>query len=99
MLSFFDRIPPAKKPKDSSAANIHAISLLRRGGRNWNMSPALEACELVVLAQADKRPLPFPLEVNGDPVDGEGTVVYQFALPMDHNGADAPRNAPTEGQP
>ena len=99
MLSFFDRIPPAKKPKDAAAASIHAISLLRRGGRNWNMSPALEACELVVLAQADKRPLPFPLEVNGDTVAGEGTVFYQFALPMDHAGADAPATTNNQGQP
>lgn len=99
MLSFFDRIPPAKKPKDAGAAGIHAISLLRRGARNWDMSPALEACELVVLAQADKRPLPFPLEVNGDPVAGEGTVFYQFALPMDHAGADKPANTNNPGQP
>lgn len=99
MLSFFDRIQPSKKSKDSGTANLSALALLRRGARRWDMSPALEACELVVVAQADKRPLPFPLQVNGDPVGGEGTVIYQFALPMDHSSADDPRNSLDEAQP
>jgi hypothetical protein len=48
VLSFFDRIPPAKNDKTSSA---EAFTLLRRGMHNLNMSQALEAGEMVVLAE------------------------------------------------
>lgn len=84
VLSLFDRIPPSKK----DPVGTKALTLLRRGARNLNMSQAVAAGELVVLAQAEKRPLPFPLAVNGDKVDGQGTVFYQFALPLDQGNAD-----------
>jgi hypothetical protein len=80
MLSFYDRIPPSKQDK---SAGTEAMTLLRRGARNLDMSEALAAGQLVVLAQADGQPLPFPLEVNGDKIAGVGTVFYQFALPLD----------------
>jgi len=35
------------------------MTLLRRGARNMDMSASLAAGQLVVLAQADKRPLPI----------------------------------------
>ncbi|HXE53593.1 MAG TPA: hypothetical protein VN541_11280, partial [Tepidisphaeraceae bacterium] len=79
VLSFFDRIPPSRKDD----TGIKALTLLRRGARNLNMSQALAAGELVVLAQASNQPLPFPFQVNGDRIDGAGTVFYQFALPLD----------------
>jgi hypothetical protein len=90
VLSLFNRVPPARNTKDPK---IDACTLLRRGARNQDMSQALAAGELVVLGQADARPLPYPLEVNGSKVAGEGTVYYQFALPMDQNGAYAPDRA------
>lgn len=80
VLSLFDRLPPSRNTPDGQ---LKAQTLFRRGGRSLNMSPALMAGELVVLAQADGQPLPFPLDVNGDRVGGTGTVFYQFALPMD----------------
>lgn len=87
VLSLFDRIPPAKKDQN---AQIDPYTLLRRGGRNLNMSAAVAAGELVVLAQADNQPLPFPLEVNGDKVGGVGTVFYQFALPLERVSTTVP---------
>jgi hypothetical protein len=87
ILSLFDRIPPSK---NDSVTGLKAFTLLRQGSRNLNMSAAVSAGELVVLAQADEQPLPFPLEVNGDKVAGTGTVFYQFALPLDHAGVFAP---------
>jgi len=83
-LSFFDRLLPPNKEE----AGTEARTLLRRGARHLNMSAALAAGELVVLAQADKRPLPYGLEVNGTRTPGEGTVFYQLALPMEHAGTD-----------
>src|SRR5205807_3217649 len=81
MLSLFDRLKPAKSEEASGIS--HAITLLRRGGHNLNMSQAVAAGELVILAQANDQPLPFGLTVAGDKVAGEGTVYYQFALPLD----------------
>lgn len=80
VLSLFDRIPPAKK---DDQAQIEPYTLLRRGARSLNMSPAIAAGEMVVLAQADNQPLPFTFDVNGDKVGGSGTVFYQFALPLE----------------
>ena len=90
VLSFFDRLPPAKNDKSSSS---EAFTMLRRGMHNLNMSAALEAGELVILAEADNRPLPYPLMVNGSKVEGDGTVFYQFALPIER--IEPPPPAPT----
>jgi hypothetical protein len=90
VLSLFDRIPPVKKNKDP---NIDPYTLLRRGARNLDMSPAIAAGEMVVLAQADGQPLPFTFNVNGDKVAGSGTVFYQFALPLERV-APAPTTKP-----
>jgi len=81
VLSFFDRLKPPVK--DPAISGTEAFTLLRRGMRNLNMSQALEAGELVVLAEAPNRPLPYPVQVNGSQVDGEGTVFYQFAFPIE----------------
>lgn len=93
VLSLFDRIPPAKKTKDP---NIDPYTLLRRGARNLNMSPAVAAGEMVVLAQADNQPLPYTLDVNGDKVAGSGTVFYQFALPIERVAPAPPPVATTK---
>ena len=90
IVSLFDLIPPERNDQ----AGTKAMTLFRRGARNLNMSQALEAGELVVLAQADNRPLPFPLEVNGDRIAGDGTVFYQFALPLERVAPAAPATKP-----
>jgi len=87
MLSFYDRILPPKKEKD---VGTEPLTILRRGARNLNMSQALMAGDLVILAQSDTRPLPYGLEVNGTRTDGEGTVFYQIAVPMEHTGVQRP---------
>ena len=51
------------------------------------------AGELVILAQANDQPLPFGLTVAGDKVAGEGTVYYQFALPLDRGAPQPPAAA------
>jgi hypothetical protein len=80
VLSFFDRLIP---PENDKQFSTEAFTILRRGMRNLNMSQALEAGELVVLAEAPNRPLPYPMQVNGSQIEGEGTVFYQFAFPIE----------------
>jgi hypothetical protein len=84
LLSFFDRVSPPKKDTESNSAQ----TLLRRGARNLNVSQALAAGQLVVLAQTDRRALPYGLEVNGTRTEGEGTVFYQMTFPMERAGTD-----------
>jgi hypothetical protein len=79
ILSFFDRLAPARKLPDPSPDRYE---LLRRGARKLDISAALAAGQLVVLAESD-GPLPFPLRVEGSLIGGEGTVFYQFVLPLD----------------
>ena len=98
VLSFFDRIKP---PENEKSSGSEAYTLLRRGMRKLNMSQALGAGELVVLAEAPNRPLPYPLQVNGSQVDGDGTVFYQFAFPIERvqaPPASAPTTAPADIQ-
>lgn len=82
IMSLIDRLPPDKNTEDHQR-----IDYLRRGGHDLNMSPAIAAGELVILAESKEsdRPLPFPLLVEGDKVAGEGVILYQFVLPLDRS--------------
>ena len=46
-----------------------------------NLSAALAAGALVVIAETDDAKMPVPLKVDGDEVEGTGQIVYQFVLP------------------
>jgi hypothetical protein len=80
IMSLFDRIAPAR-----GAPGNHRTDFIRRGGTILNMSAAVEAGKVVILAQSadDERPVPFPLTVDGSRVEGKGRVLYQFALTPD----------------
>jgi hypothetical protein len=81
MMSLFQRLPPMKEfDRDHQRAEV-----LRRGGRYLDVSNAVAAGRLVVLAQADGQPgLPFPFQVDGDNVTGKGILFYQVILPLEH---------------
>ncbi len=89
MMSLFSRLPPMRHANNSDPARQ---DLLRRGGRYMDISNAVAAGKMVVLAEADddgKSPLPFPLEVEGQKIAGAGTVFYQFVLPLERIPAEA----------
>lgn len=83
MMSFFDRMPPMRN-LGRAPQRTTRLELLRRGGRWLDMSAAVAAGQLVVIAEAN-GPLPIPMEVEGDRVTGDGLILYQFALPLDHS--------------
>jgi hypothetical protein len=79
VMTLFDRIPPVK---NDPATRYSRPELLRRGGREMDMSQLVAAGNLVILAEVDNAPLPFPLDVEGERMKGEGRVFYQATLPM-----------------
>jgi hypothetical protein len=80
VLSFFERLPPV----DNESNRTDRTELIRRRARELDVSHALGAGALVVLAES-QGPLPFPMEVEGDPVTGTGVTLYQFLLPLDRS--------------
>jgi hypothetical protein len=66
------------------------------------MSAAISAGQMAVIAVAanGEEPLPFPLEVNGNRVDGKGIVYYQFVVPVDATAVHKiPTTLPSTTQP
>jgi hypothetical protein len=99
MLSFFDLLPPIwNKPQDlnTQGGSTDRYELFRRGGRIFNVSQSIMAGQLVVLA-ATNASLPMPLQVDGDPIGGNGMVLYQFLLPIDRGDVDKPTTQPATG--
>jgi hypothetical protein len=56
--------------------------LMRRGGRDLDMSQLVAAGNLAIIAEVDNAPLPYPMDVEGDRMAGEGKVYYQATLPL-----------------
>jgi hypothetical protein len=89
MVSLYDRITPQFN-RENIGNNTERFEVLRRAARAWDMSESVAAGQLVVLAlrgvpgALDQSPLPFGMEVEGDPVIGTGTTFYQCPLPLDH---------------
>jgi hypothetical protein len=89
MLSLFDRLPPMRN--STQPGQGARVELLRRGARHLDVSAAVAAGQLVVLAESEANaPLPIPLEVEGDAVTGRGRVFYQFVLPLDRSAVAGP---------
>jgi hypothetical protein len=89
MLTFFDLLPPPKNQEKTE----NNFSLLRRGGRNLNLSGAVLAGKLVVVAQASSTAIPCPLEVNDSKISGDGTTIFQGLIPLDATAVSKPPTA------
>lgn len=82
LSSLFDRIPPMRNEKGNNGQYIQTRKdILRVGARGLNVSPAVAAGSMVVLAQAS-GPLPIPLTVEGATPTGNGVILCQFILPL-----------------
>jgi hypothetical protein len=97
MLSMFDLLPPPwnKPPEVGSqrGESTDRYEIFRHGGRIFNLSQSIMAGQLVVLASASGT-LPMPLQVDGDTIGGDGTVLYQYLLPVDRGDVDKPTTQP-----
>lgn len=80
ILCLFDRLPPSSNTAPPGKNN-NRFDLLRTGAREMDLSQILSAGGLVVMAQTTGA-LPIPLEVEGRPVGGEGTILYQAVIPL-----------------
>jgi hypothetical protein len=80
MMSFFDLLPPVQL----WSGERNRIELLRRGGRQFDLSHAINAGQLVVIGRTDSfSPLPIPLTVEGGTPIGQGVTFYQWVVPLD----------------
>lgn len=89
MLSLFNMLPPMS----NEGMSADATQLLRRGARELDITSALIAGQMVIIAEAEEAPLPVPLRVEGEAVAGEGRTIYQFVLPLDTREIDALRDS------
>jgi hypothetical protein len=91
ILSFYDRLPVSRNSKQQlqqgGGFNTDRVDFTRRGLRDLDCSAAISAGNMVIIAVSttSDEPLPFPLNVQGDPVAGQGTVYYQFVIPVDRS--------------
>jgi hypothetical protein len=90
VLTFFDLLPPPRNTGEREQLQERNFNLLRRGGRNLNLSGALLAGKLVVVAQAQSSTIPCPLEVNDQKIAGDGTTIFQALIPLDASAVDKP---------
>jgi len=95
MLSFYDLLAPSRNKKNNDTSRVE---LLRRGGRDWDISSAVSAGNLVILGQADQTPLPYDVQVEGKPMRGTGTTFYQFVIPIVRGELDKPFEADVQDQ-
>jgi hypothetical protein len=99
IASLYDRIPP----QVNRGTTADRVEVLRRAARDWDMSELVAAGQLVVLAQGGvpgalgRRPLPIPMDVEGERVTGSGPTFFQFALPLDRSELPPPWSKP-EGE-
>lgn len=96
MMAFYTRIEPQQAENLGGGSYSSRIEVLRRGGRGLDMSQLLAAGQLVIVAHTGTAaPLPLPLDVEGDKVEGEGTTIFEIALPIDRTPLYAPATQPT----
>jgi hypothetical protein len=102
MLSFYDRLPVSRNDVTTNMGKMQVktdrFDVVRRGLRWMDMSAAVSAGNVAIIAVADSRTekLPFPLEVEHDRVDGQGYVYYQFVLPADRSAVNTSPAATTQ---
>ncbi len=87
MLAAFDLLPPPVNNDQEKA-----FGMIRRGGRNMNLSGAILAGRLGILAES-ATPLPCPMTVDGRKMDGSGTTIFEFVLPLDRSALQPATNA------
>jgi len=100
LLSFYDRLPVSKNKANASFGGTPGrFDLLRRGVRELDLSPAISAGNMAIIgvAAGDEEKLPFPLEVQGDRIEGAGIIYYQFVVPVDRSAVQQnPAVSPTQ---
>jgi hypothetical protein len=80
VLAMFDLVPT---PRNRARDDFSRFEILRRGLRQINLSHVVTNGQMLVLAvSTDRRPLPFPLLVDGDPYGGDGDVIYETVIAL-----------------
>ncbi len=83
-LSLFEALepPPIVTARNGSSGGSRFIRLL---GRKIDLSCHLGESNLIILAFAEEAPCPVPISIDGERVDGAGTVLLQWVHPLPVN--------------
>jgi hypothetical protein len=91
LLSLYDRLPPSSREEYGGKVTRERFEMHRPALRRLDVSPALGAGRLIVLAESDgEGPMPITMGVDGDSVVGKGMTYYQFVLPLDRSALNPP---------
>jgi hypothetical protein len=84
VLSLFSRLPTMMNRGSGANTENNRVELRRSGVRDFDISSAVAAGNMVIVAQADNAtlPMPTPVKVNGRVADSRGKIIYQFVLPL-----------------
>jgi len=98
LLSVFDRVPAIPNVKPTSGYQAEwsndRVELYNRGARMLNASDSIACGQLLILASTHDSPVPIPLNVDDSKMTGQGSVFYQFILPIDRGKMDIPATQP-----
>jgi len=97
LLSLYQRLIPVLLPGDLNNSS-QRNELLRHDGRHFDVSNAVAAGRLVILATVPDTAEPAPMLVDGEAPAGTGTLYAQFILPLDRSGLASGIAAPTTQQ-
>lgn len=93
LLSLYDRLTPPQ-----AAQNRGRSEILRRDARGMDMSNVVSAGQLAIFAVAARAPLPIPMHVEGEAMNGEGDIIVQVVVPIDRSELAATTTQPTEAE-
>lgn len=79
LLSLYSMLPPMT---NDSGGQEGATLPIRPGLREWDVSAAVSAGNLVVIGESLDQPIAMPLTVEGLAVEGLGTVIVQYVAPL-----------------
>lgn len=81
MLSIYAMLSPPDYLQNPPE-NTKVVRIFRRGFRELDLSDHFTEPCLIVMGWLDAAPLPFPMQLDGEPIDGEGRVFVRWVLPL-----------------
>lgn len=86
VLSFYSMLPPPPYIRNPPS-DLKVLRLVRNAGRELDLAAWFTEPCLVVMGRLDGVPLPYPVLVDGEEVQSEGSVYVRWVLPLPDDSA------------